>query len=218
MTSIKRILYKSTRTGRKLCKSFYIKWNRILLYLAGVEYGKNLQIFNNIYIYVHERAKVKIGNNFVFSSGMCHNPISRNIKGSIHVPENGVLVIGNNVGISSACIRVKEKIVIGNNVLIGSDSIVLDTDAHNLDYRIRMSKEKINGVSKDCFTAASSPITIEDNVLIGTRCIILKGVTIGARSIIGSGSVVTKNIPPDCIAAGNPCKVIKQINFTANPV
>ena len=67
MTSIKRILYKSTRTGRKLCKSFYIKWNRILLYLAGVEYGKNLQIFNNIYIYVHERAKVKIGNKFLCS-------------------------------------------------------------------------------------------------------------------------------------------------------
>ena len=53
---------------------------------------------------------------------------------------------------------------------------------------------------------------IEDDVLIGTRCIILKGVTIGARSVIGSGSVVTKSIPPDCIAAGNPCKVVKSID------
>ena len=54
--------------------------------------------------------------------------------------------------------------------------------------------------------------SIYNDVLIGTRCIILKGVTIGARSIIGSGSVVVKTIPADCIAAGNPCKVIKYIN------
>lgn len=63
------------------------------------------------------------------------------------------------------------------------------------------------------WTAASAPIVIEDNVLVGARCIILKGVTIGARSIIGSGSIVTKDIPSDCIAAGNPCKVIKSIVY-----
>ena len=55
-------------------------------------------------------------------------------------------------------------------------------------------------------------IEIEDDVLIGTRCIILKGVTIGARSVIGSGSIVTKSIPSDCIAAGNPCKVIRSVS------
>lgn len=88
----------------------------------------------------------------------------------------------------------------------------MDSDAHNLDYRIRASKEQIGQISKDALTAKTAPIVIEDDVLIGTRCIILKGVTIGARSVIGGGSVVTKSIPPDCIAAGNPCKVIKFIN------
>lgn len=57
----------------------------------------------------------------------------------------------------------------------------------------------------------SAPIVIEDDVWVGTHSIIiLKGVTIGARSIIGAGSVVTKNIPPNCVAAGNHCKVIKR--------
>ena len=56
----------------------------------------------------------------------------------------------------------------------------------------------------------SAPIEIEDDVWVGAHSIILKGVTIGARSIIGAGSVVTKSIPADCVAAGNPCKVIKQ--------
>lgn len=71
----------------------------------------------------------------------------------------------------------------------------------------------------ECFTKEilqdnikSAPITIEDDVWIGAHCIILKGVTIGARSIIGAGSVVTKSIPPDCIAAGNPCKIISRMN------
>ena len=55
------------------------------------------------------------------------------------------------------------------------------------------------------------PIVIEDDVMIGTRCIILKGVTIGARSVIAAGSIVTKSIPADCIAGGNPAKVIKTL-------
>jgi len=53
---------------------------------------------------------------------------------------------------------------------------------------------------------------IEDDVWIGANCQILKGVTIGARTVIGAGSVVTKSIPTDCIAAGNPCKVIRKVN------
>ena len=56
-----------------------------------------------------------------------------------------------------------------------------------------------------------SPIKIEDDVLIGANSIILKGVTIGKRTIIGAGSVVTKSIPSDCVAAGNPCRVIKSL-------
>ena len=81
-----------------------------------------------------------------------------------------------------------------------------------MDYRIRASKELIDKISKDALTAKTSPIVIEDDVLIGMRCIILKGVTVGARSVIGSGSIVTKSIPSDCIAAGNPCKVIRLLN------
>ena len=100
---------------------------------------------------------------------------------------------------------------------IGGDCILMDTDAHNLDHRVRGSGEMIGKFGKDSLTAASAPIVIEDDVLIGTRCIILKGVTIGARSIIDAGSVVTKSIPADCIAGGNPAKVIKSsINSGCN--
>ena len=59
----------------------------------------------------------------------------------------------------------------------------------------------------------SATIVIEDDVWVGDHSIILKGVTIGTRSIIGAGSVVTKSIPTGCVAAGNPCKVIKKLEM-----
>lgn len=63
----------------------------------------------------------------------------------------------------------------------------------------------------DNHTAKCAPIVIKDHVLIGAKSIILKGVTIGEGSVIGAGSVVVKDIPANCIAAGNPCKVIKRM-------
>lgn len=159
-------------------------------------------------------AKMSIGDNFTFSSGDGINPLCRNIRGKIFIGENASITIGNNSGISSACLWAKEHISIGNNVKIGGDCVLMDTDAHSLDWMVRagLKKNEWGGVISDCKSANSKPITIEDDVLIGTRCIILKGVTIGARSIIAAGSIVTKSIPPDCIAGGNPCKVIRRIN------
>ena len=82
----------------------------------------------------------------------------------------------------------------------------MDSDSHSLNY-IDRRDYKLDKKNKK-----SSEIVIEDDVLIGTRSIILKGVTIGARSIIGAGSIVTQSIPSDSIAGGNPCKVIRKIN------
>ena len=79
---------------------------------------------------------------------------------------------------------------------------MIDTDCHPIDYSVRRNSNE---------GTCSAPIVIEDDVWIGAQSIVLKGVTIGARSIIGAGSVVTKSIPADCIAAGNPCKVIRTI-------
>lgn len=188
---------------RELNKRFFIYLNRWILKINDVEFGRNVRLYNNFYLLKHMSAHIRLGDNFSFSSGSCFNPLSRNIKGSIYAGRNACICIGNNVGVSSACIWAANSIIIGNNVKIGSDSIILDTDCHSLDYIKRRSTKTDIG--------NSAPIYIGDDVMIGTRCIILKGVTIGERTIIGSGSIVTKSIPSDCIAAGNPCKVIKKI-------
>lgn len=207
---LKFFLLKIFNLPRNLRKKFYLRFNKILFFMNDISFGSNFMVFNHIHIRKCKGSRIEIGNDFQFQSGEAFNPLSRNIRGCIHTqyPSSEIL-IGNQVGISSACLWAKSRISIGNRVQIGADCIIMDTDAHNLDYMVRASRlmnEK--GYSIDSFTANSSPITIGDDVLIGTRSIILKGVTIGERTVIGSGSVVTRDIPSDCIAAGNPCKVI----------
>lgn len=207
-----KILNKINLIPRKIRFFYYLFLNRFIFHINNITYGKNLCIYNQFYLLKHPTAHIKIGDNFIFTSGEAFNPLCRNIRGCIFASQNSKLEIGNNTGISSACIWVKESIKIGNNVKIGGDCILMDTDAHSLDYQIRNGSVLDDaGRCLDYITAKSKPIIIEDDVLIGARCIILKGVTIGARSIIGSGSVVTKDIPADVIAAGNPCKIIKNI-------
>lgn len=201
------------RVLNKITFNFYIIFNRVKCRLIGVQFGKHLRIYNYLYITLGQNAKIDIGNNFTFTSGGGINPLSCNKRGQIFAAGGAKISIGDNSGISSSCLWAKEKITIGNYVNIGGDCIIIDTDAHNLDWKIRggLFQNTYGVVIEDGASAKTAPITIEDHAFIGTRSIILKGVTIGARSIIAAGSVVTKSIPPDCIAGGNPCKVIREM-------
>ena len=116
--------------------------------------------------------------------------------------------IGNRVIINMNCTFVdNNKIRIGNDVLIASD-VKMYTATHNTDPRLRTMPDWHPGMSI-CNTYAL-PITIEDNVWIGGGAIILPGVTIGRGSVVGAGSVVTRDVPPNCVAVGNPCRVIRH--------
>lgn len=143
-------------------------------------------------------AKIAIGNNLVLCSDSRHNSIGVFQKVLIRVDSRASLIIGDNVGISGTSISVSQGLTIGNNVKLGSGCLIVDTDAHpiNLDER-RMDKRPL-----------SSPIVIGDDVFIGARSIILKGVTIGTGAVIGAGSVVAKDIPEYAIGVGNPVRII----------
>lgn len=193
---------------------FFICYHRIKLRLLGVSFGKDLRIYDRIYIKRSKRASLIIGDGLTYTSGSGLNPICSNNRGVIRLDDSANVVIGNNCGMSSTILWAKESITIGNNVLIGGGTLIMDCDRHSLDFRIRNGSIRNEyGKKIDSQSAKTAPIVIEDDVLIGARVIILKGVKIGAHSIIGAGSVVTKDIPSDVIAGGNPCKVIQSIEM-----
>ena len=122
------------------------------------------------------------------------------------------IYIGDNVSINMNCTFVDcNKIIIGNNVLIASN-VQLYTSTHPVE----LSERLVPGWTPEsgeyfCRTYAL-PITIGNGCWIGGGVIILPGVSIGNGSVIGAGSVVTKDIPDNSLAAGNPCRVIREIN------
>ena len=91
------------------------------------------------------------------------------------------------------------KITIGNNVFIAPNVCII-TEEHAMDV-----EQRIQGLED------THPVTIGDNVWICAGALVLPGVTIGEGSVIGAGSVVTKDIPAHCLAVGNPCKVIRKL-------
>lgn len=120
------------------------------------------------------------------------------------------LIVHDNVGITSTSIYCQNRVEIGNHVLIGADTIIMDNNFHSIDYRVRVTGKE---GSRYKGTVKSAPVIIGDNVFIGTRCIINKGVSIGEGVIIAAGSVVVKDVPAWEVWGGNPAKFIKSLSY-----
>ncbi|OBU19214.1 sugar O-acetyltransferase [Photobacterium aquimaris] len=109
--------------------------------------------------------------------------------------------LGNNVYVNFNLTLVDDThIYIGNNVMIGPN-VTIATAGH-----------PIEPILREQITQFNIPVTIGDNVWIGAQCVILPGVSIGKNSVIGAGSIVTKDIPTNVVAMGNPCRVSREIN------
>lgn len=150
--------------------------------------------------------KIKIGNN----SWMCGtiNIFPHNVEAEVKIGED--CYIGDDTRIWCA-----KSIIIGDRVLIAHNVNIFDTATHPLDKIERYTHEKLvkeHGMpiilNQKIPEAA---VIIHDDVWIGCNSIILKGVEIGEGSIIGAGSVVTKNVPPNTLVGGNPARVVKVL-------
>lgn len=115
--------------------------------------------------------------------------------GDIACFKGSELIIGSGFCNSNVKIRCMEKIVIGNGVFIGQDVIIMDSAAHT--------------IHKPGFIK-TIPINIGNNVWIGSRAIVLKGVKIGDGAVVAAGAIVTKEVPANSIVAGVPARVIEE--------
>lgn len=124
------------------------------------------------------------------------------------------ICIGSNVFIGGhTIIDCIESIKIEDDALISYSCLITDSDNHSIHYRIRkndLRDWRQNG-GHDWSTTVSRPVHIGKGAWIGARVIILKGVTIGDYAVVGAGSVVTRDVPANCIAAGNPARVVKEL-------
>jgi acetyltransferase-like isoleucine patch superfamily enzyme len=118
----------------------------------------------------------------------------------------GRISLGDGSGLSGAILSSRSHISLGQRCNLGVNARVYDHDFHSLDHSHRTDRRT------DQMNTKSAPIEIGDDVLVGANVIILKGVSIGPRSIVAAGSVVTKGIyPADSLIGGNPAKVIRQL-------
>ena len=172
--------------------------------ISNAEIDKSVKTYGRILFKVSNTSFLKIGENTIIRSSWRSNPAGGGQRNCIIALRDGAcLDIGKNVGISNSTIYCHEKIIIEDNVMIGVNCVIYDTDFHsvNLDNRL-------NGNTN----IKHSPVTICEGSWIGGHSIILKGVTVGKHSVVGAGSVVTKDIPSGEIWAGNPARFIRRVD------
>lgn len=165
-----------------------------------VKYGNNININGRLYIH-GAKAAIVIGDNVTINSDESINPTSGVAHTHLVAGRGAKITIGNNVGMSQVSITAYKDVTIEDNVLLGSGVKIWDTDFHPINYDSRIADNPGN----------SLPVHICEGAFIGACAIILKGVTVGKHSIVGAGSVVTKDIPDNEVWAGNPAKFIKKI-------
>ena len=175
-----------------LCSGVLVNF---LFMLLGIQRSGWIQFFGIPIVRISKNSRFAIGINCKFRSSQASNLIGLNRRCTVYVHQNASLTIGNNCGFSATSIGCFEAISIGNNVRVGANTTITDSDWHASDSR----------------THGPKPVRIGNDVWVGANVMILKGVSIGNNVIIGAGSVVSTDIPDNCIAVGNPCRVKRQI-------
>lgn len=134
------------------------------------------------------------------------------VEGTLLSAAHGKIHMGkySKIG-SNSHIRCVEKVILGEYSAIANNTVICDNNNHpvNPADRMIMRLTPLGSDKRSWKHADHAPIIIGKNVWIGEYCRICKGVTIGDGSIVAANAVVTKNVPPNCIVAGNPAKIVK---------
>lgn len=187
------------KLGRKIIHLYY----RLYCRRYGIDWGEDWYLIGRPIFHKAPGSEISAGKRLVLTSRSSGSSLGVNhpVVLTTHNPDS-FIQIGDDVGISGASLCAREAITIGDRVLIGANVMIIDSDEHSLvPQNRRYSQRNIQAAS----------IRIEDDVFIGAGAIILKGVTVGRSSVVGAGSVVTRDVPPLTVVAGNPAKVVRGL-------
>ena len=178
---------------RKVIGAVYTAFASLYAKCIGVTLGRNVRFYGKVTFERCPFSTIVIGDNSHFLSSPLFNRLCYKDTILRTTTPNSYIEIGNNCGLSSLHIRADVGVKIGDHVSIGANTVIYDTDGH----------AEITGNQP-------KPIVIEDDVFLGMVYHILKEVRIVKGCIIGACCLVTKDIPVGVIAAGVPCKVIRE--------
>lgn len=183
---------------------------RLALHALGVKGAHGVRYYGMPVVSRAPGSSIELGPRVVLCShprftalGVARPVILRTLSASASIR------IGADVGISGGVICAFSSVQVGDRCLIGADVQITDTDFHATAPANRRFETRPEMI-------ASAPVVIEDNVFLGAGVRVLKGVRIGSNSVVGAGSLVTRDIPPDVIAAGVPARVIAQLSSPAS--
>jgi acetyltransferase-like isoleucine patch superfamily enzyme len=176
---------------------------KISFKLNNIPWRHGWHIYGIPIIQKHRQSTMQFGPGLNLRSSVSSNPLSPTHPVILCTWQAGAMLeIGSNFGMTGGSLVAAEQIKIGDRVTVGANTTIMDTDFHPLDPEQRQLHPQ---------DAKTAPIVIEDDVFIGMNCLILKGVKIGRESVVGAGSVVTKDVPLRTIVAGNPARIIGNI-------
>lgn len=181
---------------------------RIEARLKGARVGRDVILSGRPVLSVAGDSKLELQDRVVLRSGLRSTPLACSHPCVLRtLARKAELILEEGVGLSGTVICAASSVRVGSNTIMGSGVMVIDTDFHRLQPA---------GTWGNDFRGTARPIMIGRSVFVGTRAIILKGVTIGDRAIIGAGAVVTHEVPADSVAAGNPARIVTPPSSTAS--
>lgn len=179
-------------------------WGSYRLRSAGVSSGAGAKVVGAAIVTRHPGSEIRLGDrvtliskSFATALGVHHPVVLRTLAAGAKIE------IGSGTGISGGSICAARLVTIGEETRLGANVTIADTDFHSL--------QPANRAGHSHSSIGVAEVHIGSRVLIGTNSIVLKGVSIGDNCVIGAGSVVTKSIPANSIAAGNPCRVLREL-------
>jgi len=181
-------------------------WTRIKLAALRCPVEAGLQVDGRLVIRMARRGSIVLADHVTINSRFGSNLVGLQGPSVLHCIQAGRIEIGPHSGGSSVVLSARTLIRLGAHVKLGGNVRIYDHDFHALDPLARRSYRS------DQAGVATAPVHIEDDVFIGANAIILKGVHLGARSIVGAGAVVSlKEVPPDSVVVGNPARIIRTL-------